>query len=66
MTSIIACVLGGDPIRMEGLATVGKVREELGLENHAATVNGDPQDDDFELSDEDFVSFAPAVKGGTA
>lgn len=63
MASVVCCVLGGSPRRVEA-GTVGEAKDELGLTNHTATVNGEPVDDGYELLDEEFVSFAPAVKGG--
>lgn len=63
MANIVASVLGGNPKRMD-VDTVGEAKEELNLTNYTASVNGEPADDDTELTDEDFVSFAPSVKGG--
>lgn len=58
-------VAGGEGKAHDGLGTVGDARTKLGLgTNHTATVKGEPEDDDFRLSDYDYVAFAPAVKGG--
>lgn len=63
--SVVASVLGGDPKRLVA-TTVGEVKGQLQLQGaYTAQVNGDPADDGDALSPEDFVSFAPAVKGGT-
>lgn len=65
MASVVACVLGGSPRRLEGMSTIADVKAAMSLSSpHAASVNGEPAADDFELNDEDFVSLAPAVKGG--
>lgn len=63
MATVIASVLGGNPVRMDA-NTVMDVKETLQLTNHTASVNGEPANDGEELQDEDFVSLAPAVKGG--
>jgi hypothetical protein len=39
------------------------LKSQLGLSSYQATVNGEPVDDDYELSDYEFVSLAPKVKG---
>jgi hypothetical protein len=65
MANVIGSVAGGDPDRFEA-DTVADVREQLGLSGpHTATVDGDTVDDTFELSDNQYVCFAPAVKGGS-
>lgn len=65
MASVVASAVGGSPQRLEA-DTVGEAKELLGLAStYTAAVNGEPADDDSSLSDEDFVSFAPAVKGGS-
>lgn len=51
--------------RKEGEAsTVGELKAKLNVMGHTAVVNGDTQDDDFKLSDNDFVSLAQPVKAG--
>ena len=63
---VTAQVLGGEAQILDCVDTVQEAFEELGLEgNYTATVNGDPADMDQELSDYEYVSFSPAVKGGT-
>jgi len=65
MASVIATAVGGDPKRLDA-ESVADVKDQLGLAStYTATVNGEPADDDTFLSDEDFVSLAPAVKGGS-
>lgn len=60
---IMAQVVGGKKQIVEGCSTVGEVKQKLGIPGHTATINGDPADDDQELSEGDFMSLAPAVKG---
>lgn len=63
--NITARVLGGGPQILEDVETVGDARKKLKLEKgYAATVNGEPAEDDQELEDYEQVCFAPAVKGG--
>jgi len=66
MISVMSKVLGGSAKANElsDEATVGDLKEILGLSKHTASVNGDSVDDDYELSDGDYVNFAEAVKGG--
>lgn len=63
---VTAQVLGGEAQILDCVDTVQEAFEELGLEgSYTATVNGDPADMDQELSDYEYVSFSPAVKGGS-
>jgi molybdopterin converting factor small subunit len=65
MAKITAKVVGGKLRELEDMETVREVRNELGLDKtYTATVNGEPEDDQYELSDFDYIAFAPAVKGG--
>ena len=65
MASVIGSVAGGDPVRMDA-DTVADVKAELDLTGpYTATVDGDTATDDTELSDNQYVCFAPAVKGGS-
>lgn len=58
-------VVGGQPKLFDDCETVGCIKKRLAVETgYVASVNGDPADDDYELSDYDHVSLAPAVKGG--
>lgn len=57
-------VLGGQEKVLDA-NTVQDVYSALGLNGtYTATVNGEPAEMDTELNDYEFVSFAPAVKGG--
>lgn len=63
--NITGQVLGGSPKAGISADTVQDVFEELALNgSYTATVNGEPAAMDDELEDYQFVSFAPAVKGG--
>ncbi len=69
MTRIAAKVSGGSTKDFSGsqFKTVKDVREAMNLDtSYKASVHGEPQDDDYELQDDDYVIFAPAVKGGRA
>lgn len=63
---VTAQVMGGQAQTFDGVDTIGDLKEKLGLgsANYAASINGDPADNDDELEDFNFVSFAPPVKGG--
>ncbi len=66
MASVIGCVLGGDPVRLEA-KTVSEVKSQLQLDgNYTVLVDGEPADLSDTLKKESFVSFTPAVKGGNA
>jgi len=63
-SKVTAQVLGGSPRVLDDVFSVADVKEEMGVPNHTATVNGEPADDDEGLDDYSFVNLAPAVKGG--
>ena len=56
--------LGNAQINEYSVDTIGELKTELGLENYSASVNGSSQDDSYQLSDAQLVTFAPSVKGG--
>jgi sulfur carrier protein ThiS len=62
--NVIAQVLGGEKKVLDDVTTVGDVKAKLKSEAYTASVNGDPQPNDYELDDNDFVSLSQAVKGG--
>lgn len=66
MASVIGCVLGGTPKRVDNVSNVAQVKDKLGLGTgkFAVTVNGESADEGDSVSDDQLVSFAPAVKGG--
>lgn len=62
MAKVQAQVVGGD-IKQHEADTVASLKSALNLGNYQATVNGEPVDDDHQLSDYEFVALAPKVKG---
>lgn len=62
MAKVQVQVVGGD-IKQHEVETVSELLSKLGLTNYQASVNGEPVDSDYELSDYEFVSLAPRVKG---
>ena len=56
--------LGNAEIKEYSVDTVGDLKKELKLDNYSANVNGEAQNDDFELSDAQLVTLSPNVKGG--
>lgn len=63
MACVKAKVAGGRTQDQEA-ETVGELAEMMEAEGFAATVNGEPADDDTQLRRNDFVSFARPVKAG--
>lgn len=63
MAKIVVKVLGSAPKEIDA-STVGGVKTALSLSNYTANVNGEPADDNASLSEMDFVTLSPAVKGG--
>lgn len=62
---VTAQVLGGESQVLDCCSTVQDAFDDLELDgNYTATVNGEPVDFDYELSDYEFLCFSPAVKGG--
>jgi hypothetical protein len=64
MAKVHAQVMGGDIKELADVSSVADVKSRLQATNHTATVNGEAVEDDYELSDFEFVTLAPAVKGG--
>ena len=62
MAKVNAQVTGGAIKQIEA-ETVAEVKAQLQAAGYTATVNGEPEGDDYELADYEFVSLAPAVKG---
>lgn len=63
MAKVFVKVVGGQRTTAEA-STIEELKEELELENYTATINGEEASDDDELSNDDIVAFAKAVKGG--
>lgn len=59
-----AQVAGGDVQANQSASTVGELAKKVGAEGYVATVNGEPADNNQELNDYEFVSFAKPVKAG--
>lgn len=56
---------GSQSILEKEADTIAQLRAQLELDDsYQATVNGEPEDDDYELQDYEFVAFAAKVKGG--
>lgn len=53
----------GGSIQQKEANTVGELKQMLNLTEFQATVNGEPEGDDYELADYEFVALAPKVKG---
>lgn len=63
MAKVQAQVTGGAIIQKEA-NTVGELRVLMGLEStYGASVNGEPEGSDYELSDYQMVTFAQQTKG---
>ena len=63
MARITAQVAGGT--RKDGEArTVAELKQKLSVPNHTAVVNGENEEDGYELKDGDFVSLAQPLKAG--
>jgi sulfur carrier protein ThiS len=63
MAKVTVQLSGGNP-ELKKAQTVGQLKEMMDAEEYAATVNGEPVEDDYELSQYEFVSLTPAVKAG--
>ncbi len=62
MARIVAKVQGGS-LKELIATTVGEVKASLSATTHTATVNKEPADNSYVLSDDDLVMLAPSVKG---
>lgn len=64
MARIVAKALGGEPRNIDA-GSVADARRALNLgADYTAQVNRRPAADADRLSDDDYVTFSPAVKGG--
>lgn len=63
MARVQAQVAGGD-IQRKDARTVDELSALVGASGYIATVNGEPQAGSYNLSDNEFVSFAKPVKAG--
>jgi hypothetical protein len=62
MASVQVQVAGGSIKQVEA-DTIEELKAKLGASTHQATVNGEPQDGDYDLSDFEFVTLTAKVKG---
>lgn len=63
-SNIRAQVAGGQERTLNNVHTVADVKREMGAEGFQATVNGEPEGDDYQLENYQFVSLTKAVKAG--
>lgn len=62
MATVSVQAVGGR-LQIKEAATVGELKAQLGLSSYSATINNEPAENNEALSDNDFVSLAPQVKG---
>ena len=67
MAKVFAQQLGGQVATLPNVDTVADVARALNINvrSYRATVNKEPADSDYELDDEDFVTFTKNIEGGT-
>jgi hypothetical protein len=63
MAKVQTQVAGGS-IQQKEADTIGELAQMVGADGFVATVNGEPEGEDYELNDFEFVSFAKPVKAG--
>lgn len=63
MAKVQVQVAGGS-IQQKDVGTVGELAKTVGAIGYQATVNGEPMNENYELQDFEFVSFAKPVKAG--
>ena len=63
MAKVYAKVAGGDPKSIE-CETLKCVKEQMSATGYTATVNGEPESDNYQLQNDDFVVLAQPVKAG--
>ena len=64
MARVAVAVPGRESTFVES-TTVGDLKTKVGVaQTYSAAVNGDPVENDFELSEHQFVTLAAPVKGG--
>lgn len=62
MAKVQAKAIGGAITEKEA-STVSELKTMMGLQSYQASVNGEVVEDEHELEDFEFVTFAPKVKG---
>ncbi len=63
MAKVQVQVAGGS-IQQKDVGTVAELARQVNATGYQATVNGEPVNDNYELADFEFVSFAKPVKAG--
>lgn len=63
MANVKVQVAGGAQ-QDKSASTVGEARQSVGAIGYQASVNGEPADDNYQLRNNDFVSFSKPVKAG--
>jgi hypothetical protein len=61
---VTAQIVGGASQTFDNVTTVGDVAAKLGAGDRTATVNGEPAEHSYILSDYEFIVFADKKKGG--
>jgi len=62
---VLAKVTGGAIQEVSGVKTVADVAQKLGIgTGYTATINGETAEDNDNLREHDYVTFAKSVKGG--
>lgn len=60
----VSVKIAGGSMQLKDAATIGELKNSLGLTNHSAAVNGEIEDDSYQLSEGEFITLSPQVKGG--
>jgi hypothetical protein len=63
MATVTATVVGGKATAHEDIYTVAELKQKLNITNYQASINGEPVSDEDDLTDGDYVTFSPQVKG---
>lgn len=62
MARVQVQVVGGSIVEKHA-RTIGELKSQMDLTNYQGSVNGEPEQDNYELNDYEFVSFSQQVKG---
>lgn len=55
--------VAGGQVQEKDYANLGQLKAAMGLQNYTASVNGEPEGDEYELSEYEVVNLSPSVKG---
>lgn len=64
MAMITYKVAGASKAQSAEADTIGELKRKASLDKYSASINGEPAGDGQSLEDGNYVTFAPAVKGG--